>query len=151
MPRRVGPLGHKSEVVTVRVTPRIRYGLELMARLHQESIPEVITRAISEAFTSEDGGLFVYVDDDKSQPRNLLDRVWADRPSDRLVNLALRYPAVMSRTEKTMWSVVRGTPKYWRSERARRAALPEESALLRDAIAEDWTAIGQAAGNSTSD
>ena len=141
MPRRVGPSGHKSEVVTVRMTPKLRYGLELMARLHQETVPEVITRAIASAFTAEYGGLFVYVDGDNEFPRNLLEIAWAERPSDRLVNLALRYPNVMSRAERAIWSAIKSNAKYWRSERSRRATVSDENAVLRDVIAEDWTAI----------
>lgn len=145
MARPTGPDGRKSAVLTLRITPKVRYGLELMARVHRETIPEVVARAISEIFAAEEGGLFVFTDDDGEHPKNLLNLVWAERPSDQLINLALRYPSVMSRAETATWHRILETPKYWRTERARRSATPPESALLRELVAQDWGVLSQSA------
>lgn len=97
----------------------MRFGLELMGRLHQETMPEVVARAISDALTSGKGGLFVGADASTGLPFDLLKRVWADRESDRLANLALHYPAIMSRRERELWERIESSPVLepaWRTE-----------------------------------
>lgn len=138
MVRRAGPEGRKSELLSVRLTPRVRYGLDLVARLHRETVPEVVARAVAELFTSEHGGLFVHVGDDDKFPTNLLKLVWADLPSDRLINLALRYPSVMTLAERDLWQRICNTPKYWRCESADTQPKPSEATILRTVVAEEW-------------
>lgn len=110
MTRHATSEGQKSAVISVRLTPRMRFGLELMGRLHQETMPEVVARAISDALTSGKGGLFVGADASTGLPFDLLKRVWADRESDRLANLALHYPAIMSRRERELWERIESSP-----------------------------------------
>lgn len=146
MARPVGPDGRKSAVLTLRLTPKVRFGLELMSRVHKETIPEIVANAIAQSLTAEYGGLFVFTEESKERPKNLLELIWDERPSDRLINLAVRYPSVMSRTELAIWQRIRQTPKYWRSERARKAKSPADSAVLRDVVAADWEAISRGVG-----
>lgn len=138
MPRRPGPEGQKSAVISVRLTPRMRFGLELMGRVHQETMPEVVARAINDAFTSEHGGLLVGADESTTLPFDLLQRTWSERESDRLANLALHYPSIMSRREKEIWQRIESTPRYWRRRGDRSTARSE---LNREALAEDWVAL----------
>ena len=49
--------GLKNTALSVRVTPKMRFGLKMTSGLHLRPIPEIITYAIQGIFSSElDGG-----------------------------------------------------------------------------------------------
>ena len=152
MPRK-SPGGPRGAVLSVRIPEKTRYGLQLMSRLYREAIPDIVIRAVNDAFTSENGGLFIDVKGD-DMPRNLLAMTWAERESDRLANLALRYPDLLTGREQRLWTLVKATAKYWapptlvmtsKAEAEASIANWDESSLLRDVLAEDWAALTAAA------
>lgn len=143
MPRTAkGPDGPKNVTVSVRVSPKVRFGLEMMSRLHHRTVPEIVSDAIDQVFGSEIEGLY----DDKGAPeaggkRPLLNLLWAERPSDRLANIAFECPQLLSSPEKKVWSQVLDDPRFWTTAKAR---TPRN--LLRDELAARWEELeGEAA------
>lgn len=130
------PDGAKNVTLSVRITAKSRFGLELMSRLHRRTIPEVVSYAIEEVFTSEIEGLF----DDRGAPetggkRYLLPLLWAERPSDRLANIALHCPELLLPSEKRMWTHITTLPNLWRGT----GRAPAD--LEREALAAHWSSI----------
>jgi hypothetical protein len=120
------------------MTAKMRFGLELMIRLYQRPMTEVISLAIEEAFSSEIEGLW----DDKGPAeaggkRPLLNLLWAERGSDRLANMALRCPELLSPGERRMWAYITKVPHLWSGDGR------EETDLNREALAAEWAAIGE--------
>lgn len=116
----------------------MRFGLEMMSRLHHRPIPEIITNAIQEVFTSEVEGLW----DDQGPAevggqRPLLNVLWAERVSDRVANIAFECPTLLSGQERRLWKAIEADKRFW--------AMPEvriPSNLLRDELAARWEVIG---------
>ena len=141
--RPVGPQGAKTVVLSLKVTPKVRFGLEMLSRMRNTSVPDLVTRAVSDLFDSESIGL--WVDDDKRPDedfagrRYLLDELWAERPSDRFANIALRCEDLCTIAERTLWLHVEGEAKYWAHEKLR-----TEKEFLRDALALDWDKLKSA-------
>lgn len=130
--------GPKNVTVSVRVTPKMRFGLEMMSRLHHRPIPELVVNAIQEVFSSEIEGLW----DDKGPRegggrRSLLNVLWAERASDRVANIAFECPQLLSGPERRLWGVVKADERFWTEKGVRRA-----STLLRDELAANWNNIG---------
>ena len=129
--------GAKTSTLSVRLTPKMRFGLEMMARLHRDSIPDIVSRAIEDVFSSEIEGLWDFKGViETGGKRPLLNLLWADRPSDRLANIAFHCPELLSTAELRLWTSVKSEPKFWRETYGK---TPET--LLRDTLAECWDAI----------
>jgi hypothetical protein len=104
-----------------------------MSRLHHEPAPDILIRALNNLFSSEHIGLFVDFPGEEL-PKNLLELTWAERESDRLVNLAQVFPSLLTASEKLAWEEIRSTDTYWTTSKKGRE-------LNRDAVAHDWPAI----------
>ena len=105
----------KSTVVTVRLDPRMRYGLDLLARKRLRTMTSVIEWALSRAIEDKENGLFGPPSNDPSgKPQNLLDEVWDPDESDRFVKLALREPRLLRFEEEQLWKAIRENSEFWR-------------------------------------
>lgn len=135
MTRTAGPEGVKSSALSIRLTPKMKFGLEIMSRLHHYSIPEIVNRAIHDVFSSENEGLSDW-NGKSGERRFLLDTLWSDRPSDVLANLAFRASNLMSAPERRIWKLVLEDPKYWSDPTER-----TDPFLQREVLAQDWDAI----------
>ena len=132
------PDGPKNITVSVRVSPKMRFGLEMMSRLHHRPIPDIITNAINEVFSSELEGLW----DDGGPPeaggrRHILPVLWAERASDRIANIAFVCPQLLSGPERRLWKTVEADTRFWKKPGSR-----AQSNLLRDELAAHWETIG---------
>lgn len=106
----------KTEVLSIRIDPRVKYGLELLARLQRRSTTGVVEWAIQEAFGRE---LFDPGDND-GHPTKLdeeLDRLWQINEIERLVALALRRPQLLTFEESRAWKVLKDTAAFWKHQR----------------------------------
>lgn len=132
-----GADGAKTSTLSVRLTPKMRFGLEMMARLHRDTIPEIVSRAINDVFSSELEGLWDNEGHVESGgKRHLLNLLWADRPSDRLANIAFHCPDLLSTAELRLWTKIKSERKFWSEP-----DVQSERNLLRDTLAECWDAL----------
>lgn len=130
------PDGAKNVTLSVRITAKARFGLELMSRLHGRTIPEVVSYAIEEVLTSEIEGLY----DDRGPAetagkRYLLPLLWAERPSDRMANIGLHCPDLLEPAERRLWAHIEAQSELWTG------AGRGERDLNRDALAQQWESI----------
>ena len=138
--RPVGPEGPKTIVLSLKVTPKLRFGLEMLSRMRNSSVPELVTIAVNKLFDSEDIGLWEYEELDEGDviPGRiyLLEELWDELPSNRFANVSLKYPNLSSVPEMKLWEHVRGEPKYWSHKKHR-----TEKELLRNVLAADWEGL----------
>lgn len=138
--RPAGAEGPRTSLLAVRVTPKLRFGLEMLSRLRNTPVPDLVTRAISDLFGSEHQGLWDHPPGrtpvskgEPDAPRYLLDALWAEKASDRLANIALKSSHLLNMGERSLWIYVSTDSKYW-SHKTKRA----ESELRRDVLQADW-------------
>jgi hypothetical protein len=129
-------------VFSVRLPAKLRYAVELTARLNHEPMTDVIVRALNDAVSSENGGLFVEMPGHEL-PVFLLPKVWDERESVRLVKLALIHPALLSARERALWERIRDDPRYWAAgpESASNRAIEQ---LRPDRLEVDWSELASA-------
>jgi hypothetical protein len=107
----------RSETVTVRLDPKLRYLAELAARKQRRTLSSFIEWAVEESLThivlyeGEDypGGPDVRVtvaDKDSS--------LWDVVEADRFAKLALRYPDLLSYEEQVLWKIIKENGFVWR-------------------------------------
>jgi len=136
----------RSEVVTVRLDPRLRYGVELAARKHRRTASSFIEWAIEGALkqvTIRDANL----NQDQDQPitaHDVLTEVWDVYKTDRFVKLASNFPELLSHEEQVLWKLIRECGMFWRGNWKRRGDKEVwswdayESNLNYDLLREHW-------------
>lgn len=138
--RPTGAEGPRTSLLAVRVTPKVRFGLEMLSRLRNTPVPDLVTRAIGDLFGSEHQGLWDYPPGQTTAskeapeaPRYLLDVLWAVTASDRFANIALKSNYLLNLGESNLWLHVTKDSKFW-SHKTKRT----EAELRRDVLAVDW-------------
>lgn len=95
----------KVETLTIRVSPKIKYGLELLARKQHRTLSSVADWALSKALKEPGEGL----------EDGLLEEVWDPLEPDRLVKLALKCPELLTYEEQLLWKVIKDNSYFWLS------------------------------------
>ena len=134
MPRRLA-VNPRTNVITLRVTPKMRFGLELLAQEHGQTLTEVVIWAVNELFSTEQIGLFRYPAG-QAHPVRALDHVWSPLEYERVVRLGIAFPELMSDRQKYLWGRVRETRKYWKAGADRERPTPDD--VKWEALAKDW-------------
>lgn len=137
MPRKLAP-NPRTNVITLRVTPKMRFGLELLAQERGETLTEVVTWAVSELFSTEQVGLLRYPTGENHAVR-VLDRVWSPVEYERVVRLGTYFPEFMTDRQQYLWGRVRETAKCWKAGANRKRPTPDD--VRWDVLAKDWPAI----------
>jgi len=100
----------KTEVIAIRVTPKMRYALELHSRLQHRSVGQAVERALGQFLGDPDEGLVA--ENVCGERRSVIDDVWSASPAVRLIRLATLYPRLLSYEEEVAWEVVRRNSVY---------------------------------------
>ncbi len=92
----------KAESITVRLEPKIRYGLELLARKQRRTISSVVEWALQKAIHDTAEGLY----DEQGKELNLLEFLWDVEESDRLYQLATCRRNLMNFEEEKLIKII---------------------------------------------
>lgn len=103
----------RSEVVTVRLDPKLRYLAELAARKQRRTLSSFIEWAIEDTlarFPLKEGP--DWMTSVLSESENL----WDVDEADRFAKLALKFPELLSHEEQITWKLVRECGYLWRGK-----------------------------------
>lgn len=131
-PRSTNP---RSELIALRVTPRTRYGLQLLAQQSRCSLSEAVLSAVEDKFGSGAEGL-VHVASGERAPTNVLDRTWSPVEYERVIRTGLLFPNFLTEAERYLWLVIRETPAYWK--KGRTGGRQTAGEVNWEAVAVDW-------------
>lgn len=135
-----GAVRAKGESLTVRIHPKLKYGLELLARKQHRTLTTVVEWALTRALEDEKEGLTKYVnvgDAEFNHYINILQEVWDPWEADRFVNLAMCCPELLSYEEELVWKVIKETKVFWPSS---------DNKPYFELIRANWDAIQKRAG-----
>jgi len=106
--KRSGGKLSRSEVITVRLDPKLRFAAELASRKHRRTLSSFIEWAIGEALDN-------VVLDSESQVtvRQALKDIWDPDEADRFVMLAAKYPELLNHEEERLWKCIRSYQHVW--------------------------------------
>lgn len=127
----------RSNVVTLRVTPKMRWGLELLAKQRGETLTEVVIHAVDRLFRDTDVGLVRAA----GQPAelDLLDQTWAPEECERVVRLAMACPELLDDRQRYLWLRVRDERAVWKRWPAPRKPKPADVDWSK--LRRVWTAL----------
>lgn len=126
----------KTDALSIRIDPRLRYGLEMMARQQRRSVTGVVEWAIDATLKRE----YATSDAQGDNPtfNDLLGQVWRPNEVERLVNLAKRFPELLTYEESRLWEVIKLTPDFWEQVRNGRVL---ERRIRREVLVDQWEII----------
>lgn len=102
----------RSEVVTVRLEPKLRYLAELAGRKQRRTLSSFIEWAIQTGLEQ------VYLENRGSDLRDsiadMAGKLWDVDEQDRFIKLAVRYPDLLTHEEQVLWKLIRENGFLWR-------------------------------------
>jgi hypothetical protein len=136
----------RSETVTVRLDPKLRYLAELAARLHRRTLSSYIEWSIKEALDSEALRNIEGIRDTIGTEAEFL---WDVDDADRFAKLALRYPHLLTHEEQVRWKLIRENGYLWQGSYTGRRKewtwTVNEDSLIYPRLREHWAAFCLAA------
>lgn len=101
----------RSETVTVRLEPKLRYLAEVAGRKQRRTLSSfvewAVQKGLEQTILEEDGGSGTSVEDVASA-------LWDVDEEDRFVKLALRFPDLLTHEEQVLWKLIRECGLVWR-------------------------------------
>ena len=97
----------RTETVTVRLDPKLRYLAELAARKHRRTLSSYIEAVVADSLTRVD--LYEgsgYNGDDNRSISDEASNLWDVDEAERFVKLALAYPDLLNHEEQERWKLV---------------------------------------------
>lgn len=128
----------RSETVTVRLDPKLRYLAELAARKQRRTLSSYIEWVVEESL------LHVHLIDRRGHSWNLAeaaDSLWDVDESDRFAKLAFQFHDLLTHEEQVLWKLLRETEWVWmRTSREGEVVVPGErlDQLMLDLVREHW-------------
>lgn len=93
---------NKSEVITIRINPKLKFGLELMARLHNRSVAQTVEMAIQRVLEDPFDGIQNLRN--VRYEHDLIDKLWSPHRGERLLRMVLTHPELLSYEEEVLWN-----------------------------------------------
>lgn len=138
----------RSETVTVRLDPKLRYLAELAARLHRRTLSSYIEWAIEGSLNNN----VLKVDPSDGRGPSIKDEaeyLWDVDDADRFAKLALRYPHLLTHEEQVRWKLIRENGYLWSGcfdgPEHEWTWTVQESSLLFERLREHWAVFCEVA------
>jgi hypothetical protein len=129
----------RSETVTVRLDPKLRYLAELAARKQRRTVSSFIEWAIEDTFSR----IILHEHGDFS--RSLADEaaeLWDVDEPDRFAHLAIKHPDLLTHYEQILWKLIRENGLLWKGRYDDHtdtwAWKPDEDSLIYDRLRKYW-------------
>lgn len=103
----------RSETVTVRLDPKLRYLAELAGLKHRRTLSSFIEWAVEQTLR----GVYLRHSDNAFEGGDLAseaESLWDVDEADRFAKLAMRYPELLNHEEQKRWKLIRENGWLWR-------------------------------------
>ncbi len=101
----------RSETVTVRLDPKLRYLADLAARKQRRTVSSFIEWAIEHALSRVP---IQEWDEGATMISQVAEKLWDVDDSERFAKLALSYPEMLTHSEQVLWKLIREHGLLWR-------------------------------------
>lgn len=132
----------RSETVTVRLDPKLRYLAELAALKQRRTVSSFIEWAIEDSLGRvylQEGG---YGNDPGTSVADVAAKLWDVDDADRFAKLALKYPDLLTHDEQKRWKLIRENGYLWKGQYAKIGGKwtwrVEEDSLCFDRLRKYW-------------
>jgi hypothetical protein len=98
----------RSEVIQVRIDPKLRFAAEIAARKHRRTLSSFVEWAVSEGVRQVTVG---FKEGDTAE--FVASKAWDIDEADRFVKLATKFPHLLTHDEEVLWKLVCEKQQYW--------------------------------------
>ena len=139
---------NRTQTVTLRLDPRLRYLTDLAARAQRRTTSGFIEWAIEESLSQVeiiDGTNFSVSLDFAANS------LWDVEEADRFTNLAIEFPTLLTHDEQVIWKLIKETLAFWTNDSVTVSTDPGELtiSLNRILLREYWSTLKSVAeGNA---
>ena len=102
----------KTETLVVRMSPKIKYALDLISRQRQKTMSDVVERAIERMIEDPKGDLIV-TENISGKAENIFDATWDDDDIRRFLSLAKKFPGLLRPMEDAIWKFINENPRRY--------------------------------------
>lgn len=135
----------RSETVTVRLDPKMRYLADLAGRIHRRTLSSYIEWAVKNALDRESIKP-IWLKGQEAASHTLgseTEYLWDVDDADRFAKLALRYPYLLNHDEQILWKLIRENGLLWRGRydgvTGLRTWSVQDDNLIYELLREHWT------------
>jgi hypothetical protein len=137
------PKASKSEIVTIRLEPKLRYLAEIAARKHRRSLSSYVEWAIEASLAQVEINVLLRQVPCVRPIRDVSDELWDVDEPERFVKLAIQCPELLNHQEQVLWKLLRENPRvwesFWRYSDGKRIWTPSEDSLNTKALRKFWS------------
>ncbi len=101
----------RSEVVTIRLDPKLRFAAELAAKKQRRTLSSFIEWSIEQSIQQE--AVAYDTHDNRITAYEAMNSVWDVEESDRFINLAFMFPELLSFDEEKRWKLIKEHPYFF--------------------------------------
>lgn len=116
--------------LSLRLDPRTKYLIDMLARQQKRTITGVIEWAVEQA-----GAETIFDGDLGNTFLDVIDSLWSTDESIRLTQLARSRPELLSYEEMRIWETVRASPYFWYDDGS------DEPKLAGGTLQEHWDSL----------
>ena len=103
----------KTETLTLRLDPKIKFTIELMARIRRQSVTSVIEAAV-EAFSVDlDTPVVIEGKREVWSLSHVVSEFWSTDDVARFINMCAFMPELLTYEEQRIWETIKATPQFW--------------------------------------
>lgn len=109
----------KTETLAIRLDPKVKYGLEILARQQRRSITSVVEWALNEALKQELRVSYSYKNQlpgstiRETYDEFVLDHIWDSDEVLRLIKLVQYNADLLTYEENQLWNLIQNNALYW--------------------------------------
>jgi hypothetical protein len=143
----------RTEIVTVRLDPQLRYLIELAARKQRRTVSSYIEWTLEESLSNvcigKEYSKLIILADEKH-------KLWDVDEVDRFIKLAFNYPELLNHSEQVLWKLLQENGSLWKGRYGKYSNEWEWEidiqSLIIERLRRDWEKFTQvAAGESGKD
>ena len=109
----------RSQTVTVRLDPQLRYMADLAARTQRRTLSSFIEwaihRSLDDVSLRDSGG-------DTGKASDLVEKLWDVDEADRFILLLRFNPDLLTHEEQILWKLIKESPEVWSAEQTQYGA-----------------------------
>lgn len=122
--------------VSLRIDPKSKYLIDLLAREQKRTITGVIEWALDRA--AMDTSFYSDMNDSRSYAE-VIDSLWSTDESVRLIKLAITKPGLLDYDEMRVWETIRASKDFWKVHVSDSVSGgPSEDYMHKDLIQKHW-------------
>ena len=103
---------NKTQTVTLRLDPRLRYLTDLAARTQRRTTSAFIEWSIEQSMREI---VLKFGDNDQRTLADEASKLWDVDEADRLAKLAMNYPGLLTHDEQVIWKLIIENDAFWDS------------------------------------